>query len=113
MASRSEEIKRDKRLEWYRSPIIWTLLLKNRIDAKMKATASIESVSQFAQVAALPLMVGDDGIERVLLLTSRETGRWVIPKGWPIRGRKPHEAAAQEALEGGDRSDEEEARRNL
>jgi 8-oxo-dGTP pyrophosphatase MutT (NUDIX family) len=33
------------------------------------------------------------------LLTSRETKRWIIPKGWPIRGRKPHEAAAQEALE--------------
>jgi 8-oxo-dGTP pyrophosphatase MutT (NUDIX family) len=97
--NRSEEIKRDKRLGWYRSPNIWTLLSKSRIGAKLKAPASIEPISQFAQVAALPLMVGDDGIERVLLLTSRETGRWVIPKGWPIRGRKPHEAAAQEALE--------------
>ena len=55
--------------------------------------------SAHAQVAALPVMVGDDGVARVLLLTSRESKRWVIPKGWPMKGRKPHEAAAQEALE--------------
>ncbi len=35
----------------------------------------------------------------MLLLTSRETKRWVIPKGWPMKDRKPSEAAAQEALE--------------
>jgi 8-oxo-dGTP pyrophosphatase MutT (NUDIX family) len=34
-----------------------------------------------------------------LLLTSRETGRWVIPKGWPIKGLKPYEVAAREAYE--------------
>ncbi len=56
-------------------------------------------VSDLTPVAALPLAVGDDGILRVLLLTSRETKRWVIPKGWPMKGRKPYEAAAQEALE--------------
>lgn len=44
-------------------------------------------------------MLGDDGVARVLLLTSRETRRWVIPKGWPMKGRKPYEAAVQEALE--------------
>jgi 8-oxo-dGTP pyrophosphatase MutT (NUDIX family) len=33
------------------------------------------------------------------LLTSRETKRWIIPKGWPMKGRKPWAAAAQEALE--------------
>lgn len=35
----------------------------------------------------------------VMLITSRETRRWVIPKGWPMKGRKPHAAAAREALE--------------
>jgi len=35
----------------------------------------------------------------VLLLTSRETRRWVIPKGWPMKGKKPHQSAAREALE--------------
>jgi predicted phosphate transport protein (TIGR00153 family) len=35
----------------------------------------------------------------VLLITSRETKRWVVPKGNPIRGLSAHEAAAQEAYE--------------
>ena len=51
-----------------------------------------------AQVAALPVK-GKPGKYRVLLVTSRETRRWIIPKGWPMKGRKDHEAAAQEALE--------------
>lgn len=32
-------------------------------------------------------------------MTSRETKRWVVPKGWPILGAKPHASAAREALE--------------
>jgi hypothetical protein len=32
-----------------------------------------------------------------MLVTSRETGRWVIPKGWPQRRRKPSRSAAREA----------------
>jgi 8-oxo-dGTP pyrophosphatase MutT (NUDIX family) len=35
----------------------------------------------------------------VLLMTSRDTGRWVIPKGWPMNGKCSHEVAAREALE--------------
>jgi uncharacterized protein Yka (UPF0111/DUF47 family)/ADP-ribose pyrophosphatase YjhB (NUDIX family) len=35
----------------------------------------------------------------VLLITSRETRRWLIPKGNPIRGLSAYEAAAQEAYE--------------
>ncbi len=34
-----------------------------------------------------------------LLVTSRDTGRWIIPKGWPIRGLKADETALQEAWE--------------
>jgi 8-oxo-dGTP pyrophosphatase MutT (NUDIX family) len=49
-----------------------------------------------AQYGALPWRVGEDGVE-VLLVTSRDTRRWVIPKGWPMKGRKPHIAAAIEA----------------
>jgi 8-oxo-dGTP pyrophosphatase MutT (NUDIX family) len=51
------------------------------------------------QVAAVPLRFGERGTPEVLLVTSRETQRWVIPKGWPMKGRKRHEAAAQEAFE--------------
>lgn len=38
---------------------------------------------------------------RVLLITSRGTGRWIIPKGWPMEGRTLSGAAAREAWEEG------------
>ena len=50
------------------------------------------------QVAALPWRRGDTGIE-ILLVTSRETRRWVTPKGGRMAGKTDAEAAAQEALE--------------
>ncbi len=50
------------------------------------------------QYGALCWRSGPDGVE-VLLITSRDTGRWVIPKGWPIPGLAPEAAAAQEAWE--------------
>src|ERR1700745_921113 len=34
-----------------------------------------------------------------MLVTSRDTRRWIIPKGWPIGGKAPHASAAREALE--------------
>ena len=34
-----------------------------------------------------------------MLVTSRGTGRWIIPKGWPMKRKTPHAAAAREALE--------------
>lgn len=37
----------------------------------------------------------------ILLVTTRETRRWTIPKGWPIKGLKPHQAAKREAWEEG------------
>ena len=51
------------------------------------------------QFAALPCRIGESGQAQVLLLTSRETRRWVIPKGWPVKGLKPREVAAREAYE--------------
>lgn len=39
------------------------------------------------------------GRREFLLITSRNTKRWIIPKGWPIRGLKSHETALQEAWE--------------
>jgi 8-oxo-dGTP pyrophosphatase MutT (NUDIX family) len=50
------------------------------------------------QVAALPWRRGEDGIE-VLLITTRTTGRWLFPKGWPMPDKADHDAAAQEAWE--------------
>ncbi len=51
------------------------------------------------QVAALPLSYDEAGRVQVLLVTSRDTGRWVLPKGWLMKGKKPHRAAEQEAYE--------------
>jgi 8-oxo-dGTP pyrophosphatase MutT (NUDIX family) len=51
------------------------------------------------QVAALPYRFDRHGDVEVLLITSRETRRWVVPKGWPMPGRKPHRAAEREAYE--------------
>jgi 8-oxo-dGTP pyrophosphatase MutT (NUDIX family) len=39
------------------------------------------------------------GKVEVLLITSRDTGRWVIPKGWPMDGLTPAQSAAREAWE--------------
>ena len=35
----------------------------------------------------------------VLLITSRDSGRWVVPKGWPMQGRSMAQAARREAWE--------------
>ena len=51
------------------------------------------------QFAALPWRRTPDGEIEVLLITSRETRRWVVPKGWPIKGAKSMKSAAQEAFE--------------
>lgn len=50
------------------------------------------------QSAALPL-VGQGAALRVVLITSRETRRWVIPKGWIEPNEPPHRSAAREAFE--------------
>lgn len=42
---------------------------------------------------------GEDGELEILLITSRETRRWVIPKGWPIPGKSGPQTAAVEAYE--------------
>jgi 8-oxo-dGTP pyrophosphatase MutT (NUDIX family) len=52
------------------------------------------------QYAALPVM-DSGGTLQVLLVTSRGTGRWIIPKGHPEKGMKPNAVAKLEALEEG------------
>lgn len=61
-----------------------------------------KSPSSIQQVAALPYRTfadGPVGQPHVLLITSRQTGRWVVPKGNLMVGKAPHEAAAIEAEE--------------
>jgi 8-oxo-dGTP pyrophosphatase MutT (NUDIX family) len=51
------------------------------------------------QIAALPLCFAPAGGLEVFLVTSRGSGRWIIPKGNPIKGLSPMDVAAQEAFE--------------
>ena len=50
------------------------------------------------QSAALPLLGAADSM-RVVLVTSRDTRRWVVPKGWIESHEPPHRSAVREAFE--------------
>ncbi|MCR6630895.1 MAG: NUDIX hydrolase [Magnetospirillum sp.] len=50
------------------------------------------------QYAALPYRI-EDGHPLVLLVTSRETRRWILPKGQPERKLAAHQVAEAEAYE--------------
>lgn len=58
----------------------------------------MDAESHHHQVAALPFRKRRGRME-ILLITSRETKRWVIPKGWPMEGLTDYNAAKQEAFE--------------
>jgi 8-oxo-dGTP pyrophosphatase MutT (NUDIX family) len=52
------------------------------------------------QFAALCYRIVDDREQpEILVVTSRDTGRWVIPKGWPMGDKPGYEVARQEAYE--------------
>lgn len=63
---------------------------------RIPAAAKRETRTQFA---VLPFRVKKKGGVEILLISSLDTGRWIIPKGWPMDGMRPAEAAAQEAWE--------------
>jgi|SRR5271166_6369734 len=51
------------------------------------------------QYGALPYRLTEAAALEVLLVTTRQSKRWIIPKGWPIKGLKPAKSAAREAFE--------------
>ncbi|MEP9368158.1 NUDIX domain-containing protein [Xanthobacter sp. VNH20] len=65
---------------------------------KMPITSDKPSLRRL-QYAALPYRQRQDGEVQIRLITSRETRRWVVPKGWPIKGLTPSQTAAREAYE--------------
>ncbi|MDE2362197.1 MAG: NUDIX hydrolase [Hyphomicrobiales bacterium] len=67
---------------------------KKRKKARQETAADAASRRQYA---ALPYR-NRERLE-IMLVSSRETRRWVLPKGWPMKGKKPHAVAATEALE--------------
>jgi 8-oxo-dGTP pyrophosphatase MutT (NUDIX family) len=51
------------------------------------------------QVAAVPFRLNGAGNVEVLLITSNTTGRFIVPKGWPMQGRSGKKTAVMEAKE--------------
>jgi hypothetical protein len=51
------------------------------------------------QVAAIPYRLNERGEVEVMLVTSRETKRFIVPKGWPMKGKSGRKTATIEALE--------------
>lgn len=66
--------------------------MSGRVEVSKAATKS-------KQVAAIPFRFNERGELQILLVTSRETKRWVIPKGWPWPDLSKSKAAAGEAWE--------------
>ncbi|SCB34624.1 NUDIX hydrolase [Rhizobium hainanense] len=65
-------------------------------DAAEKLFAG-RSIEQYAAICYRRSPVLKD--VEILLITSRDSRRWVIPKGWPIVGKLPHQVAEREAWE--------------
>lgn len=66
---------------------------------KVKTKKKAGGAEPRRQYAALPWRVSEDAGLEILLASSRRTRRWIIPKGWPMKGRKPYVTAAVEALQ--------------
>lgn len=62
-----------------------------------KARMKAKKGRRLRQVGALPFRRGADGELRFLLVTSRGTSRFVIPKGWQMKKLADPDAAALEA----------------
>lgn len=61
----------------------------------VKASHKTDMRSQFAALCFRERR----GKPEILLITSRRTGRWIIPKGWPLHDKTPSDSAAREAWE--------------
>lgn len=51
-----------------------------------------------SQFGVVPFRIKEGKVE-ILVITARDGDRWVLPKGWPMDGNTPAEAAATEAYE--------------
>jgi len=70
--------------------------MKKRTSERRKPKSSRQ-----VQYAALPYRAKGKSKMEIMLVTSRGTRRWIIPKGWPKRGMPPYDTAAKEAFEEG------------
>jgi hypothetical protein len=65
--------------------------------AKKNAMRKARKGEKIRQVAAIPFRLGEDGGMQVMLVTSRGTKRFIVPKGWPMKGKSGRKAATIEA----------------
>jgi 8-oxo-dGTP pyrophosphatase MutT (NUDIX family) len=66
---------------------------------KVAKRGAARPLPRHRQYGVLALRVGARDQLELLLLTSRGTGRWVIPKGWPMANRTAAGTARREAYE--------------
>ncbi|MBN9218153.1 MAG: NUDIX hydrolase [Mesorhizobium sp.] len=64
-----------------------------------KAVRKAKKGERIRQVAAIPFQLNERGDIEVMLVTSRTTRRFIVPKGWPMKGKSGRKAAAIEAQE--------------
>lgn len=67
-------------------------------DKRRKKGQKKPKLKKIRQSAVLPFRCGKDGLE-ILLITSRQSGRWVIPKGMIEPGLNPAKSAEKEGYE--------------
>ncbi|MFN7169155.1 MAG: NUDIX hydrolase [Pannonibacter sp.] len=84
----------DTRLS-YLDPVVTSASLPQRL---WLALRSLFVRPARLQIAALCYRVRD-GRNEVLLVSSRSTGRWILPKGWPLLDRQSERTAEVEAFE--------------
>ncbi len=66
---------------------------------KKKAVRKAKKGERIRQVAAIPFRLNARGEIEVMLVTSRTTRRFIVPKGWPMKGKSGRKAATIEARE--------------
>ncbi|WP_095199488.1 NUDIX hydrolase [Mesorhizobium carmichaelinearum] len=66
---------------------------------KKKAVRKAKKGERIRQVAAIPFRLNAVGDIEVMLVTSRTTQRFIVPKGWPMKGKSGRKAATIEAME--------------
>ncbi len=66
---------------------------------KKKAVRKALKGERIRQVAAIPFRLNAKGDIEVMLVTSRTTRRFIVPKGWPMKGKSGRKAAMIEAQE--------------
>jgi 8-oxo-dGTP pyrophosphatase MutT (NUDIX family) len=72
--------------------------LHRKLDIARKPKNELPQTAQ-RQAAALVFRISEERGLEILLLTSRRTGRAVLPKGWLNADEQDYEAAAREAYE--------------